>query len=210
MRFKQTQVSVVGAAWISQLANTQEKRHLMKCFGSRSSLRREVPYVFTPAMKYRPALGFWITAILPPDSLRGLPCSLGGLCPTQRAGVCPMEPTPVGRTRTFALPSPGRRGNPSAGVPRFPVHGGRGTSGTTETRGGGDRPAGAPGASPGPRRSPRTKGTPGGGGGVFPPSEPTWSWLEQPYWMRGVKVVSCSSASACSSCPTRLGILVTL
>lgn len=39
---------------------------------------------------------------------------------------------------------------------------------------------------------------------------PTCSWLEQPYWMSGVKVVSCSSASVCSSCPTRLGILVTL
>lgn len=39
---------------------------------------------------------------------------------------------------------------------------------------------------------------------------PTCSWLEQPYWMSGVKVVSCSSASVCSSCPTKLGILVTL
>lgn len=39
---------------------------------------------------------------------------------------------------------------------------------------------------------------------------PTCSCPEQPYWMSGVKVVSCSSASACSSCPTRLGILVTL
>lgn len=173
MRFKQTQVSVVGAAWISQLANTQEKRHLLKCFGSRSSLRREVPYVFTPAMKYRPALGFWITAILPPDSLRGLPCSLGGLCPTQRAGVCPMEPTPVGRTRTFAVPSPGRRGNPSAGVPRFPVHGGRGTSGTTETRGGRGPTGRSSGSFPGTPPLPTHKGDPwGGGGACFPPRNP--------------------------------------
>ncbi|CAB1460168.1 unnamed protein product, partial [Pleuronectes platessa] len=38
----------------------------------------------------------------------------------------------------------------------------------------------------------------------------TLSWLEQPYCMSGVNVVSCSSASDCSTLPTKLGILVTL
>lgn len=38
----------------------------------------------------------------------------------------------------------------------------------------------------------------------------TFSWLEQPYCINGVNVVSCSSASDCSTFPTRFGILVTL
>lgn len=46
--------------------------------------------------------------------------------------------------------------------------------------------------------------------GTYTEHRKNFSCCEQPYWIRGVKVCSCNSASCCRSCPTRFGIPVTL